>query len=274
MIIHSDIKFIEEIYSSIITKDVNPLNIIKKKYNIFFSNCFEKSDKLKVFNNSDKYSKFADILSIENTKVFKSKYREDYEEYKNIEQVFDNSIDLIRKKTPWIYDLITLFDIIFCPVIKNSIIYQEEGSLSTIEAFGFIFTNYYKRSNDEFGILNLCITICHELAHHSLMVFECCDKIIINQEFETYSPLRKVKRPIIKSLHACLATSYILSFLSNYKTSDKYISNWIKEYLQDIISNSCISMGEIKEFAVFTELGKLIYEEIVSNYRNWNYYYD
>ena len=116
----------------------------------------------------------------------------------------------------------------------------------------------------DFKALELAINLSHELGHQALMVYQSSDVILNYIRKPVYSGVRGEKRPAIQSLHALVALSYMVEFLSKLLQTDE-LSQEKREYAltrhQDLKKSY---QKAFKEFSPkdFTEIGTAIYSDL------------
>ncbi|TVQ77036.1 MAG: hypothetical protein EA369_09685 [Bradymonadales bacterium] len=119
----------------------------------------------------------------------------------------------------------------------------------------------------EFWKIDLAVDYAHEVGHQALDVYLAADRILSSPyEEPVYSPIRKVNRPAIMSLHANAALAYIveaiLYFRNRQDLSDSeqdYLLSEHKKFLTDI--NDGIAAMEDSSVR-WTPLGQLIFDEL------------
>lgn len=114
-----------------------------------------------------------------------------------------------------------------------------------------------------FPILELAISLIHEVGHQAAMVYQYADTILTTDYAQpVYSAVRKTNRPAILSFHALVALVYMIEFTGavygrlSDKTERDYSANRWRELRAD---------GEVGwqalQGAQFTELGRGLMDE-------------
>lgn len=113
--------------------------------------------------------------------------------------------------------------------------------------------------------IDLAVNIIHELGHHVLMIYQRFDSIIKGDLFsDSYSAVRKTIRPSILSIHALVASYFMIIFIKRLLEKsqlsqveidhlDSYLGSLVFEARKSI---SCVSHLNL------TSLGTLILDEI------------
>ncbi len=113
--------------------------------------------------------------------------------------------------------------------------------------------------------IETAINLSHEIGHQALMVYQRCDRIIHGDLYTpVYSPIRETMRPAIMSIHANVASLYIVHFLEGLLSSknltlsqSNYASRRLVENKNKLsLGVSCLSILN------FTPVGKKIISEL------------
>lgn len=271
MFTHNDIIIIEESYNKIKENSPETLYYFKYKYPDLskkIQNLMIDQD-IKIINDKEVLNELNELAKSTNN-ILDSNYKiKPFSEINEVRIVLKKSLNLLKKTHPWMYRLYEIFDIIFIPIEKDG---GTDGSGSSAQLFGYITMTLYNRHDNELDIVMLASAIAHEISHHVLSMYDFYDDIIINKNIETRSPIRKTLRPILCSLHACIAASYIITVLLDYKSENQDVISKIKNYSIDILKHLGFSLKEIIEKAEFTELGRTIYNEIFQNYKKYSHH--
>lgn len=126
---------------------------------------------------------------------------------------FESALELIRIGSPWQYRLFKNIINQICPITYKNMT-RFNGGASDYNLIGIIFSGL---KPGPCSLLTLGISLCHELGHNVLMLYQAGQYPISKQDFNAlvYSGVRKVARPSLASLHACVALGYMLHFCLN-----------------------------------------------------------
>lgn len=117
----------------------------------------------------------------------------------------------------------------------------------------------------DFLVEELAINLAHEVGHQNFMIYQYADRIINSDYNElVYSPIRKVPRPAILSMHAVVALAFMCEFLFSVLDNGqlmlpqkKYFLNRLRESIFDFhLGISSISKLD------YTEFGQELFEEL------------
>lgn len=177
-------------------------------------------------------------------------------------------LKLLNQKSPYFF--------IYLKNMVNQIVIQvstdkkyklrEEGTgLSTFNYRRAIFLSI---PNSEYWEVELLLNLWHELGHQTLINLQLLDKIILDSHtFKIFSVIRKKDRPAILSLHALVATSFMIEFLIENKKmliclSSERIINDKLEMLSESLKEGLDKLKGLR----YSELGNSIYKELIALY--------
>lgn len=185
------------------------------------------------------------------------------------EEIFESAINLLRKSDSFVTNI---FDSIVKNIIPMKTIEDEvrkEGvGNSNHESIGAI---YLSKPSVEPKRVQLAINIAHEVGHQALMLYQTSDSIIQMDDLNKsiISPVRKTQRPAIQAFHALVALMYMKDFTNSVNT--KELSKNEKEFILEqnnhfgtTLKNNIYNFRDIN----FTQVGKLIYNEIIEYVEN------
>ncbi len=82
--------------------------------------------------------------------------------------------------------------------------------LSSAHYLGGIFLAPPHGGTDEENLIQLILNLVHEAGHQLLFLVQSADPLVLDPSTKVYSPVRKVDRPVLRSMHACSASVMML----------------------------------------------------------------
>ncbi len=113
-------------------------------------------------------------------------------------------------------------------------------------------------------IMEAGLNLSHELGHQALMVYQCADPIISGDLYkESYSVVRRTKRPAILSFHALVATAFMSEWLLDCFDSVASLCGRanVTERLCGLESDMLTGIAMLSNLE-YTPLGRAIFDEI------------
>lgn len=111
------------------------------------------------------------------------------------------------------------------------------------------------------------LNLVHELGHQVLMTYQCCDPLFPSgcEYIESFSVIRRTTRPAAKSLHALVATAFMVELLNHVNPDHLRSLGVSKSYFERRYQGLIGDLGEgIDILAPIpkTPLGSLIFDEL------------
>lgn len=179
---------------------------------------------------------------------------------------FSESLKLLSEKTPKIYSEIWPF----CDSFGAYGVEEDmQNSISFTFNIGAIYLSFIE-SNDN---IIQGQAIVHEVLHSAFSILVQFDKLIVNgyDDFDYYSPVLKIKRPLIKCLVALHAFIGVLNFFCEYFESVG-IENlgekkefYLYKMFEAFYKNQYL-IDTIEKYAKFTPKGKLFFKDLLNDY--------
>ena len=149
------------------------------------------------------------------------------------------ALGLIEQHCSWMKVLFDKTIVEVCPVVSDK--QPRKGwAMSDYRLIGTIFLNLQKKP---YPIIRQAISLAHELSHNILMIYQSGSNPIPEKYAfsSVYSGIRKVKRPILMSLHAAYALGYMIEVGQCFVESDDfqddevtYIEKTVADYKRDL----------------------------------------
>ncbi len=175
------------------------------------------------------------------------------------------SWSLVESTYEW---LKTLMKVLIKHVIPITPLVPVKGicSISSHLSFGNIYLGL-PDDCDECSIIDLAISIGHEIGHHALFTYQFGSKILEKgYHLSAYSGVRKTYRPIMMAFHACVAL-YYMSLVSQALSRNSQLSHKGREYAGKqfkVMQNNLTKGLKPFEKVPLSDIGLKIYEEMQS----------
>jgi hypothetical protein len=130
--------------------------------------------------------------------------------------------------------------------------------LSSIYYWGGVFLDTPHNDDSEESIIQLLMNMAHEAGHQALYALQSVDTIVFDASQSVYSPIRKVDRPILKTIHAMAAISGMMllceELLQNNLWSQRS-KEIVHRHYSELRTNMLVGLARLPETNI-TELGK------------------
>lgn len=84
--------------------------------------------------------------------------------------------------------------------------------LSSAHYLGGIFLAPPQGGTRDENLFQLMLNLIHEAGHQLLFLLQSADPLVLDPRMKVYSPVRRVDRPVLRSMHACSASVMMIEF--------------------------------------------------------------
>ncbi len=179
-----------------------------------------------------------------------------------------SALQILRESSPWIADLLNRIVPWIIPLEHLRYGRPFRRGVSMMDHLGIIFTSYQERIGQPKGLsaIILAIDLAHEVGHQGLMLFQLADTIMENDlQRAVYSSVRRADRPAILSLHASVASAYMIETCLNIQKqapNNSITSEFLENSISQLLFHQDKGLVEIRRKVKFTQVGDLIMADL------------
>jgi HEXXH motif-containing protein len=102
--------------------------------------------------------------------------------------------------------------------------------LSSAHYLGGIFIAPPRGRGTDEDLVQLMLNLMHEVGHQMLFLLQASDTLVLNPKEQVYSPVRKVSRPVLRSMHACSAAAMMLELCEEIRINGAWSSAAARQF--------------------------------------------
>jgi hypothetical protein len=179
----------------------------------------------------------------------------------------NDALKLMAAVVPHHSQLFTQMISLIIPIYHEKYDRPFRRGFSHIDYLGALFTTFVERKATaaELRRTILAADFSHEMGHQALMLYQLSDEVLLDHKTPIYSSVRKVSRPAIMALHACVASAYMMEVFEGVLHSDETAAIE-KEFSENSLAELCfhqkLGIDSLKAGASFSEVGQLLLGEL------------
>ncbi|MDQ3230221.1 MAG: HEXXH motif-containing putative peptide modification protein [Pseudobdellovibrionaceae bacterium] len=203
------------------------------------------------------------ILHLKNEPQKLFVYPQAIRQHPNYLALYSEGWGLMCKANPWMANIAKKLVKQVIPVTRDG---KRAGSSSSILSIGYLYMGLPHGEAWKHPI-DLAIGFAHEIGHHSLMIYQNCDRILTSEFHDmAYSGVRKTQRPVLMVFHAAVALTFMLECAKGLQTcfaSDTRERSYVESLTLQKRRDLELTLKGLERFE-FTELGRSIMEDMHS----------